>query len=72
MSDFVFIIPEGWMQIPADVLGVIDVNRVIQWVQMTDYTSLTDALREQNAIPLDKTVNAAKFFDGEILAVTLG
>ena len=71
MSDFVFIIPAGWLQISEYVISQIG-SPIGDWINMQDMTSLTDALLAYEAIPVGTTVAAAKFFDGEVLAVKLG
>lgn len=71
MSDFVFIIPQGWQQVSAEVIGNIG-SILGDWLTINDYTSLTDSLREYGEIPMDKTVAAAHLFNGEVLAIQLG
>ena len=71
MSDFLFIIPEGWQQIGEDVISQIG-SLVGDWVNMQNMTELSDALKVQGAIPQDMNVAEAKFFNGEILAIKLG
>jgi hypothetical protein len=71
MSEFLFIIPEGWQQIGEDVISQIG-SLVTDWVNAQDMTSLTDALKLQGAIPENTTVEQAKLFNGEILAIKLG
>jgi hypothetical protein len=71
MSDFLFIIPEGWVQIPEEVISQIG-SLVTDWVNMQNWTELSDALKVQGAIPQDMNVAEAKFFNGEVLVVKLG
>lgn len=71
MSDFLFILPVGWLQISEEVISQIG-SPVGDWVNMQDMTSLTDALKLHMAIPEVSTVAEAKFFNGEVLAVKLG
>ena len=71
MSEFLFIIPQGWVQIPEETISLIG-SLIGDWINMQDMTSLTDALLAYEAIPVGTTVAAAKFFDGEVLAVKLG
>ena len=71
MSDFLFVIPEGWVQISEYTISQIG-SSVTDWINMHDYTSLTDALIAQEAIPVGTTVAEAVYFNGEILAVKLG
>jgi len=71
MSEFLFVIPSGWVQIPESVISLIG-SPIGDWINMQDMTSLTDALLSYEAIPVGTTVANAKFFNGEVLAVKLG
>lgn len=66
MSGFIFVIPEGWTQISQEMIDQIGANTILGWVNMADYYSLGQALRE---IGGPENVSEAVFFNSEILAV---
>jgi hypothetical protein len=71
MSDFLFIIPSGWVQISEETISLIG-SRIGDWINMQNMTELSDELKVYGAIPQDMNVAEAKFFNGEVLAVKLG
>jgi hypothetical protein len=66
MSSFIFVIPEGWTQISQTMIDQIGANTIVGWVNMADYYSLGQALRE---IGGPESISEAVFFNSEILAV---
>ena len=66
MSEFIFIVPEGWTQISQELIDVIGASQIAAWVQMADYYSLGVALREAGG---PESISEAIFFNSEILAV---
>lgn len=66
MSDFIFIVPEGWTQISQEMIDQIGANQILGWVQSSDYGTLGVALRE---IGGPESISEAVFFNSEILAV---
>jgi hypothetical protein len=68
MSEFVFVIPEGWTQISEEVISQIG-SPIGDWINIGDMLSLTEALRTYNAFPADIVVTEARFFNGEVLVV---
>lgn len=66
MSNFIFIIPDGWLTIPQEMIDQIGAIQIDNWVKMADYYSLGQALRE---IGGPESISEAVFFNAEILAV---
>lgn len=66
MSNFIFVIPEGWTRISQDMIDQIGANIIAGWVNMADYYSLGTALREVGG---PESISEAIFFNSEILAV---
>ncbi len=66
MSNFLFIIPEGWTQISQELIDQIGAIQIDNWVKMSDYYSLGQALREAGG---PESISEAVFFNAEILAV---
>lgn len=66
MSDFLFVIPEGWTQIPQEIIDQIGAIQIDGWVKSADYGSLCIALREAGG---PESISEAVFFNSEILAV---
>lgn len=66
MSEFLFIVPQGWTQISQEMIDLIGVTTIDAWVKMSDYYSLGTALRE---IGGPESISEAVFFNAEILAV---
>jgi hypothetical protein len=66
MSEFLFIVPAGWTQIPQEIIDLIGANTIVGWLQASDYISLGTALREAGG---PESISEAIFFNSEILAV---
>ncbi len=66
MSNFLFIIPDGWTQISQEIIEQIGAIQIDNWVKMSDYYSLGQALREAGG---PESISEAVFFNAEILAV---
>lgn len=66
MSNFIFIIPEGWTQISQELIDAIGAIQIDNWVKMADYYSLGQSLRENGG---PEYISEAVFFNAEILAV---
>jgi hypothetical protein len=66
MSGFLFVIPQGWTQIPQEIIDQIGANQILGWVQTSDYSTLGQALREAGG---PESISEAVFFNSEILAV---
>lgn len=66
MSNFLFVIPEGWTQISQEMIDQIGAIQIDNWVKMADYYSVGQALRE---IGGPESISEAVFFNSEILAV---
>ena len=66
MSEFLFVVPAGWTQISQEMIDQIGANKILGWVQMGDYYTLGQALRE---IGGPESISEAVFFNSEILAV---
>jgi hypothetical protein len=66
MGDFQFVIPEGWTQIPKEMVDQIGAIVIDGWVRTSDYGTLGAALRE---IGGPESISEAVFFNSEILAV---
>ncbi len=71
MGEFLFIIPNDWVQVPNEVFSSIDVNRVLYLISMFSFVELTEMLREYNLFTLEQNVIDARIFNGEILAIKL-
>jgi hypothetical protein len=73
MSDFIFIIPEGWTQLNID-----EVTSAIQMTQIQDYLNtqswlyLGDDLKNASLIPQEAYLHEAKMFNAEVFIVRLG
>lgn len=66
MSQFLFIIPEGWTQISQELVDTIGALQIDNWVKMADFYTLGQALREAGG---PESISEAVFFNAEILAV---
>ena len=66
MSEFLFIIPEGWIKIPQEMLEQIGINEVTNFMATGNYHGLGEALR---ALGGPESISDAVFFNSEILAV---
>ena len=71
MSDFLFIIPDGWIQIGQDILGEIG-SSVGDWLNIGDLGSLSEELRTRGILVGDQNIAEAKMFNGEVLAIRIG
>lgn len=66
MSQFIFIIPEGWTRISQEIIDLLGAIQIDNWVKMADYYSLGQALREVGG---PESISEAVFFNAEVLAV---
>lgn len=66
MSEFLFVVPQGWIQISQDMIDQIGASLIADWVARADYYTLGTALRE---IGGPESISEAVFFNSEILAV---
>ena len=71
MSEFIFIIPDGWIQIGQDVLSEIG-SIVGDWLTIGDLGSLSEELRTRGILVGDQNIADAKMFNGEVLAIRIG
>ena len=71
MSDFLFILPTGWMQMPEDAVGEIG-SSIGDWLAVNDLASLSDALKAGGYLTEESILVEARLFNGEVLAVRLG
>lgn len=73
MSDFLFIIPEGWTALPVGVIDHIPagISVVQTWIDTGNVGELTTALHDAEQLSLDQYVIEAKLFNGEMLVVRL-
>lgn len=68
MSNFLFIIPEGWERLEGEVLNDMDVNVVISMVNNADYANLTDRMREFGALAPNEICLEGRVFESLIFA----
>lgn len=71
MSDFVFVIPQGWTQIPVEYVYQIGPAAIENYVA-SGLSYLEQELIAAGALPAGTTVSEARFFNGEVLVVRLG
>lgn len=67
MSDFLFVIPEGWTQI--DLTGQTSIT--YESAATMPLLSMTEALRELGLISAEQSVYAAQVFNNEVFVVQL-
>lgn len=77
MSQFLFIIPDGWTKLDwATLTSMEGVNlshpAVTSYISGGDINGLSDQLKLAGAIPEDAYLNEAKLFNDEVLIVRLG
>lgn len=72
MSDFIFVIPEGWMQVSDEVVNNVGAASMAGLASSGMFSGLTDVLREQGAIGPEDNIYDAKMFNNEILVIKLG
>lgn len=74
MSDFLFIVPEGWTQLDweriCNTLASFNAANVAQWA-VVGMQLIEQPLKEAGMIPLDKTVTAVKLLDDSYFLVRL-
>ena len=66
MSEFLFVVPQGWTQISQEMIELVGANTIDEWVKRGDTYSLGTALREVGG---PESISEAVFFNCEILAV---
>lgn len=66
MSEFLFIIPEGWTKISQELIDQIGANEILSYISIGNYHGLGEALR---ALGGPESISDAVFFNSEILAV---
>lgn len=75
MSDFLLVVPEGWVQIDLDYVcsQIPDLNmgNVDNWISTSQFNYIEIPLKQLRLIPEDKTVISAKRFE-DYFAVLLG
>ncbi len=62
MSDFVFIIPPGWTEVSAEVVGLIG-SIMGDLITIGNYPQITEILKSYAVVPEEMNVYEAKFFD---------
>lgn len=74
MSEFLFIIPSGWTQLPIGIIDLIPsgISAVQGWVDQGNATELTNALRDAGQLPANQYIIEAKLFNGDMLVVRIG
>lgn len=73
MSDFLFILPQGWTQLPAHAIDAIPsgIGTAEMWVDSSNFADLTLALQEAGQLPANQYIEEAKIFNGDILVVRI-
>jgi hypothetical protein len=75
MSDFILIIPAGWVQLDweyiSNNLTGFNAESVQYWAGV-DMNLVTQPLRDAGLIPVDKTVMELKIMDNTYFLVNLG
>lgn len=76
MSDFLIVIPAGWLQMDWAAISAanpdMNVTNVTNWIETEQFSYIADALKAQELIPADAVVIGARLFDGAYFAVLLG
>lgn len=68
MSEFMFIIPEGWTQISQDVIDSVGATHIDDLINSGMLGELQQQLFQYTGI---EYINDAKFFNTEVLVVKL-
>ena len=73
MSQFLFIIPAGWTQLPQDTMGriVLGISAVEMWINSHNYADLTTSLREIGTLETNQYLEEARLFNGDMLVVRI-
>lgn len=73
MSDFLFILPEGWSELPKAAVDAIPagISAVQMWIDTNNFAELTAALHDCGQLPLNQYLEEAKMFNGEILVARI-
>lgn len=73
MGDFLFILPEGWSELPKEAVDNIPagLTAIETWISTSNFQDLTTALQESGGLPLTQYVEEAKLFNGEMLVVRI-
>ena len=74
MAQFLFILPEGWTDLPPGSMDrIVQGATAIQiWIDIGNMSDLTTALYDADLIPRDKSVIEAQLFNGDMLVLRLG
>lgn len=74
MSEFLLIVPEGWLEVDWVIAGAnpdLSVTAVTEWCLTGQYGYLDTILKDMGLIPLESYLLEAKLL-GETLVVRLG
>lgn len=66
MSDFLFVVPQGWTQISQEMVDQIGVSEITNFMATSNYHGLGEAIRALGGV---ESISDAVFFNSEILAV---
>ena len=75
MSEFLFIIPSGWTQLPAGTVDQLpdSIGTVQSWIDSGSVSLLDEALHNAGILTdPEQHVVEARLFNGEILVVRFG
>ena len=70
MSEFLFVIPEGWIQIDIEASGMSG-ETITSILSSSQYQSITEMLRVNNLIGAEDTVMDARLFDNTVFIIKL-
>lgn len=74
-SEFLFIIPAGWTQLPAETISQLpdSISAIQSWIDSGSVSLLDEALHNAGLIAdSEQHVVEARLFNGEILVVRFG
>jgi hypothetical protein len=70
MSEFMFIIPQGWTEVSSEILGEIG-SIMGDLVNANNFPQITEILQGYGVVPLDMNVYDARLFNGEVLVIRM-
>lgn len=75
MSDFLFIIPEGWVQLDWQYITgntILSYGQTLDFLATNQMIAIEEALKAIDAIPPESSVIEARLFNDEVFIVKLG
>ena len=68
MSEFIFVIPPDWKQVPDEVLNAMGTQYIDQWIAENNFPLISELLTQHWADAPD-SISQAMYFNSEILIV---